>query len=68
MWINLDDFVSMSDYAKLVDKTTAWVTICVSRGKLPYINHGKRKLIPKTGLLPNYITDQTLIVEHIKKS
>lgn len=67
MWINLDDFASMSDYAKLIDKTAAWVTICISRGKLPYIMHGKKKLIPKSGALPDYIENQQLIINHLKK-
>ena len=67
MWINLDDFVSMSDYAKLVDKATAWVTIGVTNGKIPCIMHGKKKLIPKSGTLPDYINNQSLVINYINK-
>lgn len=66
MWINLDDFVSMPDYAKLADRTSAWVTLCVATGKLPYIMFGKRKLIPKTGVMPDYIKDQGLIINYLQ--
>ena len=66
MWINLDDFVSMPDYAKLADRTPAWVTVCVATGKLPYIMFGKRKLIPKTGVMPYYIKDQGLIINYLQ--
>ena len=67
MWINLDDFVSMPDYAKLADRTLTWYTVCVATGKVPYIMFRKRKLIPKAGVLPDYVNNQSLIINYIKQ-
>lgn len=61
MWINLDDFSTISDYAKLTNKTVVWTLSLVRNGRLPYILHNGRKLIPKEGKLPEYINDQSKI-------
>lgn len=61
MYIDIDDFCTMSEYAKIKDITTTWVHILIKRGKLPYIQMGKRKLLPKSGVMPEYINNQSLI-------
>lgn len=67
MWVNLDDFATITDYAKLVNRTNIWITTLVKRGKIPYIYHGNKKLIPKTGVMPDYIKDQALIINYLKQ-
>lgn len=57
MWINLDDFLIVTDYAKQEGKSVTWINLLIRENKLPYIEHNGRKLIPKTGGLPEYIKD-----------
>lgn len=57
MWINLDDFLIVADYAKQENKSITWINLLIRENKLPYIEHNGRKLIPKTGVLPNYIKE-----------
>lgn len=57
MWINLDDFLIVTDYAKQEGKSVTWINLLIRENKLPYIEHNGRKLIPKTGVLPDYIKD-----------
>lgn len=58
MWINLDDFLIVADYAKHIGKTETRIRQLIRENKLPYIEHNRRKLIPKTGVLPEYIKEQ----------
>lgn len=55
MWIDLNDFMIVADYAKHIGKTETRIRQLISENKLPYIEHNGRKLIPKTGVLPEYI-------------
>ena len=57
MWINLDDFLIVTDYAKQEGKSVTCINLLISENKIPYIEHNVRKLIPKTGVLPDYIKD-----------
>lgn len=68
MWINLDDFVTISDYAKLINKTVVWTLALVRQGRIPFILHNGKKLIPKSGKLPEYINNQKLITYGKDKS
>lgn len=58
MWINLDDFLIVADYAKQEGKSVTWINLLIRENKLPYIEHNGRKLIPKIGELPDYIKKQ----------
>ena len=58
MWINLDDFLIVADYAKYIGKTETRIRQLIRENKLPNIEHNGRKLIPKTGVLPKYIKEQ----------
>lgn len=60
MWINLDDFLIVSDYARHINKTVSWTNQLIREKKIPFILHNNRKLIPKSGELPDYITNQEL--------
>ena len=60
MWINLDDFLIVSDYARHINKTVSWTNQLIREKKIPFILHN-RKLIPKSGELPDYITNQELV-------
>ena len=57
MWIDLNDFMIVADYAKHIGKTETRIRQLILENKLPYIEHNGRKLIPKTGVLPDYIKD-----------
>ena len=57
MWIDLNDFMIVADYAKHIGKTETRIRQLIRGNKLPYIEHNGRKLIPKTGVLPDYIKD-----------
>lgn len=61
MWINLDDFLIVSDYAKHIGKTVTWTNQLIREKKVPFILHNGRKLVPKSGKLPDYIKNQDLI-------
>ena len=61
MWINLDDFMCLAEYSRHIGKTTTWVHNLVREGKLPYILFNGKKLVPKSGVLPNYVKNQSLI-------
>ena len=61
MWINLDDFLNVTDYAKHIGKTLSWTNQLIREKRLPYILHNGRKLIPKSGKLPEYIENQELV-------
>lgn len=61
MWINLDDFLIVADYAKYTGKTVTWTNLLIREKRLPYILHNGRKLIPKSGKLPEYIENQELV-------
>lgn len=65
MWINLDDFLIPTDYAKHIGKTITWVNQLIRDKKLPYISHNGRRLIPKEGVLPKYIKKQELIKDEL---
>ena len=58
MWINLDDFLIVTDFAKQEGKSVTWINLLIRENKLHYIEHNGRKLIPKTGVLPDYIKEQ----------
>ena len=57
MWIDLNDFMIVADYAKHIGKTETRIRQLIRENKLTYIEHNGRKLIPKTGVLPEYIKD-----------
>lgn len=67
MWINLDDFLIVADYAKQEGKSVTWINLLIRENKLPYIGHNGRKLIPKTGVLPDYIKEQEDGVHRFKE-
>ena len=67
MWINLDDFLIVTDYAKQEGKSVTWINLLIRENKLPYIEHNGRKLIPKTGVLPEYIKEQEDGVHRFKE-
>lgn len=67
MWINLDDFLIVTDYAKQEGKSVTWINLLIRENKLPYIEHNGRKLIPKTGVLPEYIKEQEDEIHGFKK-
>ena len=61
MWINLDDFIWLAEYSRRIGKPTTWAHNLVREGRLPYILFNGKKLVPKSGVLPNYVTNQSLI-------
>ena len=65
MYIKLEDFCTISEYAKIKDFTTTWVHILIKRGCIEYIQMGKRNLLPKSGKMPDYISNQSLIKEDL---
>lgn len=65
MWINLDDFMIVSDYAKHIGRTVTWTNQLIREKKIPYILHNGRKLVPVSGKIPEYINKQELIKDMI---
>lgn len=61
MWINLDDFMCLAEYSRHIGKTMTWVHKLVREKRLPYILFNGKKLVPKTGVMPNYVNNQSLI-------
>ena len=58
MWIDLNDFMIVADYAKHIGKTETRIRQLIRENKIPYIEHNGRKLIPKNGVMPEYIERQ----------
>lgn len=61
MWINLDDFMNLAEYSRHIGKTMTWVHKLVREKRLPYILFNGKKLVPKNGVMPNYVNNQSLI-------
>lgn len=59
MWIDLDDFLCIAEYARHIGKTTTWVHKLIREKKLPYILFNGKKLIPKSGVLPEYVNNNS---------
>lgn len=59
-WIDIDDFCIIADYAKRHNVSVTWVNTLIKNGKLPYILHYGRKLIPISGKMPSYVTQEML--------
>lgn len=59
MIIDLDDFLNIADFARHINRTQQWVCILIEKGNLPTISHNGRRLIPKSGVLPEYLKEET---------